>query len=175
MKTTLFIAISLDGYIAGPNGAIDWLDSFQSQDNDYGYTDFYKDIDLLMMGRNTYEQVKGFGSWVYENKMTYVFSSKPIDEPRTDIKIISEVPANVMATLDPDSRIWLVGGAKLVHSFMKQGLIDEYFITIVPKILGEGIGLFSGGTSELDLNLTALKRYENGVVQLIYAQKNQKK
>lgn len=169
MNVVLYIATSLDGFIADRDGGVGWLDRFTDPaDGDYGYADFYAGIGAVAMGRATYEQVLGFGDWPYSDKPTFVFSHAPADGERLDVTFTSGDPAEVVASLRDrvEGGLWLVGGGKLVASFREQDLIDEYLITVLPVLLGEGIPLFPGTQPEASLQTTAVRHFESGVVQL---------
>lgn len=154
----LYIAVSLDGYIARNNGAVDWLsDGSENLNIDNGYDRFYKSIDTVVMGRTTYEQVINELSpdvWVYEGKKCYVAATKKWESDNR-VEFISEDIAGFVNNLKKQQGkdIWLVGGGKLIDQFIKQNLIDKYIITIIPTILGDGIPLFLGKNPEIKLKL----------------------
>ena len=172
---TYYVACSADGYIADADGGIGWLDNFQGAGEDYGYKEFFDSMDGLVMGRKTYEQIRGFGSWPYGEKPCWVFSRQEI-----------EVGENIIAVDTIDSllhakqceegsveRLWLVGGGALAGWFASQNLINRCMIFVMPCLLGNGIPLFgaegvqtTGGPAMLQLDQSV--RYTNGVVQLDY-------
>ncbi|MEE9161911.1 MAG: dihydrofolate reductase family protein [Candidatus Neomarinimicrobiota bacterium] len=166
----LYIATSLDGYIARPDGSVAWLSTYDRDDEDYGYAEFYGSIDALVMGSKTYEQVLGFGDWPYAGRPTYVLSRRDLEHQRGEVTIAPTRPDSLLQKLDAvgHKRVWLVGGAELAASFGKQGLIDEYIITIVPIVLGGGIPLFPSPGNEEQLELLKSKQYSSGLVQLQY-------
>lgn len=171
-KIVLYIAMSLDGYIARSNGAVDWL-SGQGEvlEIDNGYEEFYSTIDTVVMGRITYEQVINELSpniWVYEGKKCYVFTEKEYEyneKVEFTSESIVEFVSDIKSELGKD--IWLVGGGKLIHEFINKNLIDKYIITIIPTILGEGIPLFIKENSEIKLKLIENKSID-GMVELTY-------
>lgn len=165
-KIILFIASSLDGYIARKSGEIDWLFT----DQDYGYSDFYSNIDTLLMGRKTYEQVLTFGEYPYEGVKTYVFSKNTDLSLAPDTEIISDNIKTFVSSLKEKNgkNIWLVGGAQLVFELINAKLIDEVILSIHPIILGEGIGLFPTKISPQFFQLTQCQSYNTGLVQLSY-------
>ena len=172
MNVVLYIATSLDGFIADRDGGVGWLDRFTDPaDGDYGYTDFYAGIGAVAMGRTTYEQVLGFGAWPYSGKLTVVFTHAPPEGEHPDVTFTSDDPADVVPSLrdEIEGDLWLVGGGKFIASFRAQGLIGEYIITVIPVLLGEGIPLFVGTQPEASLQTTAVQHFESGVVQLRYA------
>jgi dihydrofolate reductase len=168
--TLLYIATSLDGYIADENGEIGWLTEYEGK-GDYGYTDFINSVDTIIMGRLTYEQVLSFASWPYPGKKCYVFSRRR-QEPDKNVIFVHDNPAEFMRRLkqEPGANIWLVGGAGLVAAFLKDNLVDEFIISIIPIILGNGIPLFSLGNPQMKLSLLATRNYGE-LAQLHYALK----
>lgn len=159
----LYIAMSLDGFIAERNGSVDWL---PEREGDFGYSDFYKTIDTLIMGRTTYDQILSFGiEWPYAGKKCYVFTNRdhPCD-PNTEFltgDILSFVH-NLKSK--PGKNIWLVGGAALANTFMEYFLIDEYWVAVIPVILGDGVRLFRDGNHSVRLSLKKLEQYGEVIV-----------
>ena len=163
-KVILYIATSKDGFIADVNGQLDWLPQTveQTGGNDYGYQVFYDTVDTVAMGRKTYEQILTFGAWPYPGKKCYIFSSSPQETTNPDIEFVSaDIPTFLKRNL---GRLWLVGGAGLVDSFLAEGKIDEYIITIFPVELGAGIPLQLGP----NITKTSSVQYEGGVLQECY-------
>jgi dihydrofolate reductase len=164
-KVILFIAISLDGYIAGPHGEIDWL----FHDADYGYTAFFDSVQALVMGRKTYELSLSFGEWPYGDKPAYVFTRQtpPVD---ARVRFVADDAAGLIAELHAQGiqNIWLVGGGALVSTFLHAGLIDEFVISVHPLLLGAGIPLFASGIPRLGLRLLGVTPFASGLVQLHY-------
>lgn len=167
-KVILYIASSLDGYIARKNGDVDWLSIVEAESEDYGYKAFYQTIDTVLLGRKTYEQVLTFGDFPYRQKACYVFSSTS-QSNTDDVQFInSDIVSFVNDLKKREGKdIWLVGGSELTKTFMTHDLIDEYIISIIPMILGEGIPLFANCGSQ-HLKLIDTKRYASGLVQLHY-------
>lgn len=166
----LFIATSLDGYIADPEGQVNWLFT----DSDYGYTPFFESIEILVMGRRTYDQILSFGEWPYGTKTTFVFTRDPQRHPSpldpSPVQFTCQTVQLWMESLDPPSSgdIWLVGGAALIALFRQARLIDHYILSIHPIILGSGIPLFAGEQPEQDLKLIRAEPYASGLVQVHY-------
>lgn len=169
-KVILYIAASLDGYIARRDGGIDWLAGVERPDTDYGYTRFYQSVDVALMGRKTYELARSFGDWPYPGKPAWVFTRQAFDSPRPDVFFTAAPPAWSLADLAARGmkRVWLVGGAELVAAFQKERLIDEYIVSVIPVILGEGIPLFLPTGVEQGLELIDSQRYPSGLVQMTY-------
>lgn len=165
-KLILFIATSLDGYIARPNGEVDWL----LADDDFGYEEFYRSIDTVLLGNKTYEQVLTFGDYPYQNKTSYVFTRNPDRLHAEWVTFVSDDIAEFTRSLkeEPGGNIWLVGGADVIECLQKTGLIDEYILFIHPTILGNGIPLFKPHTRQTELKLTHTKIYPPGLVEARY-------
>jgi dihydrofolate reductase len=165
-RIILYIATSLDGYIARNSGEVDWLFT----DQDYGYTDFLAGVDTILMGRKTYEQILTFGEFPYQAKQNYIFSSNPDFDASPHAKTVrTDLKAFVEALRQTDGKnIWLVGGAALIHPFIEQCLLDEVVLSIHPILLGSGIPLFQNGTPAQRLNLVTCQSYDSGLVQITY-------
>lgn len=168
-KIILYIATSLDGYIARQNGGIDWLFS----DQEYGYTDFYKTVDTTLMGRKTYEQLLGFGKFPYIETQNFVFSKNRTGHDEY-ITYINEHISDFMEELraHDGKDIWLVGGGELINYFHRKQLIDTYILSIHPVLIGRGIPLFYQSYKETRLELTGTKTYSTGLVQVTYERKS---
>jgi len=165
-KVILFIASSLDSYIARPSGNVDWLFT----DQDYGYSEFYAGIDTVVMGRKTYEQVLTFGEYPYKGKKSYVFTRHPSCQSDNNAEFIATDVKNFVDDLRQvdGKNIWLVGGSLLIHDFISKNLVDELILSIHPIVLGEGIPLFSNQLTTTFLKLTGCQTYSSGLVQLSY-------
>lgn len=171
-NVVLFIAMSLDGYIANADGKVDWLTG-QSNDAETAdsYADFEKSIDTVIMGWRTYHQVVTELSperWVYEDLQSYVLTHR--DLPSTaNITFISADPCSLVKDLKArdGKNIWICGGADLIRQLMEQNLIDVYHIFVIPTILGDGIRLFPNCGQEIKLRLVTVNS-SNGITELIY-------
>ncbi len=146
MANYVYIATSLDGFIATSNGGLDWLMEIPNPEkNDYGFADFINGIDALVMGRNTFEKVLTFGEWSY-NKPVFVLSNSLTDIPeklKGKAEIVKGEPKAIITQLKTRGYDNLyIDGGKVIQSFLKEDLIDEIIITRVPILLGEGIPLF---------------------------------
>jgi len=167
VTVTLFIAASLDGYIAGPDDDLSWLFT----DADYGFSRFYGHIDTLVMGRGTYDVVRTFGEWPYPGKRTIIVSRSveaKIDTP--DTQLYSADLPTLMKQLESENcqNVWLVGGGELVRSFLEQGLLDQISVSMHPILLGTGVPLFPGGFRRTMLLLKDTMVFDGGLVQLNY-------
>jgi dihydrofolate reductase len=170
MQVVLYIAASLDGYIAGPNGEIDWLSLVDREGEDYGYHEFYQSVDAIVSGSKTYELAASFSEWPHPGKPTFVFTRRPLKSPRDDVFFLSEEVPQAMEKIKAQGfqRVWLLGGGELVRSFLRHGLIDEYIISTIPIILGGGVPLFPASTPEQKLEVISSRQYESGLLQSHY-------
>ena len=168
-----YVAATLDGYIADPDGGFDFLDVVERPGEDYGYADFFASVDALLMGRKTYEVVQEFGTWHYGEVPCHVLTSRPLEAMAPSVHFTPGPIEDVMADLEAagSQRVWLVGGGELVAAFREKGLVDEYIVSIVPVLLGQGIPLLGPGGSREDLMITDSRTYESGLVQLTYLRK----
>lgn len=169
----LYIAATLDGYIARENGEIDWLYEVEGE-GDNGYNEFYQTIDTVLMGNKTYEHTFELADqFPYPDKKCYVFSRSK-REPSPHVTFVTEdVPGFIEKLKEQEgSKIWIVGGAEILDNLLKRELVDEFIITIIPTILGKGIPLFKEDNPELKLFLTETKRCGQ-MVQLHYVVKNE--
>ena len=175
-KIKLYIACSIDGYIARENNSLDWLHALPNPDNqDYGYNEFIQGIDTVVLGRKTYDEIMGFGvEWPYGNCKTYVVTQNEnyqIQTPNTFL--LNEVSLKSMDQLKQESKkdIWIVGGGQLITDFLTLGVLDEMMICIIPIILGAGISLFPDKPKETDFTLVNTEAYNTGAVMLTYHKK----
>lgn len=170
-KVVLYIAASLDGYIARKNDDISWLDPFQDGTEDYGFATFSKSIGATIMGARTYRQALLFPDRILKGVKNYVVSGEDLARvPGADIEFyhgdLKKLVSSVKNTVSKD--IWLVGGGQLVSSFLNEGLIDEAQHFVAPILLKEGIPLYSGLKNEINLNLVETQTYRSGIVKLQY-------
>ena len=169
-KTVLYIATSLDGYIARTDGGIDWLSIVERAGEDYGYSAFYASVDAVAMGSKTYELCLGFSDWPYPGKKAFVFTQRKLKSDRDDVVFVSSDVRTVLTELEAEGleNIWLVGGGALTGSFLQKGLIDEFIISVIPVLLGDGIRLFPAPGREAQLELIGSTSYPSGLVQAHY-------
>lgn len=170
-KVILYIAVSIDGYIAKLDGGVEWLEKIPNPNQiDFGYSEFYDSIDTTLMGNATYQQLMSWGvDFPYPTKTNYVFSRNPQD-PAEYVEFISENISEFIQQLkrEEGKDIWLIGGARLNTILLNHNLIDEMIITIIPMILGEGIPLFRGVDKDKLFQLSEIKSFEGGVSQAYY-------
>ncbi|MBD2177988.1 dihydrofolate reductase [Pseudanabaena sp. FACHB-1998] len=166
-KLVLYIATSLDGYVARNSGEVDWLFT----DQDYGYEDFYGSIDRLIMGRNTYEQIQSWGDYPYPDKVGFVFSGTIQSDRDENVTFVSSDLVGFVKDLKKQGGkdIWLVGGAAIAKPCLENNLIDKFILSIHPIILGEGIPLFTSPLPTLNLVLEQSQSFNTGLVQLTYS------
>jgi dihydrofolate reductase len=169
-KLFLFIAMSLDGYIAKSDGDISFLSVVDKEGEDYGYYKFIETVDTVILGRKTYEKVMSMGvDFPYGERDVFVLTSNP--QPSTG-KIrfycgnISELISNLKSK--GGKHIYCDGGAETVYRLLEEDLIDEMIISIIPVLVGSGISLFKIGIQESGLQLVSSKSFEKGLVQLHY-------
>ncbi|MBW4489744.1 MAG: dihydrofolate reductase family protein [Trichocoleus desertorum ATA4-8-CV12] len=163
----LFIATSLDGYIARTSGAVDWL----LTDQDYGYSEFFEQVDTVLMGRKTYEQVLSFGEYPYSEKQGYVFSKTQLQQRDENVEFVSSDEAIFLNELcqGDGKNIWLVGGSEIIHFCLQHEFVHELILSIHPMILGSGIPLIAQDpTLETILELKDTRTYETGLLQVSY-------
>ncbi|WP_067837511.1 dihydrofolate reductase family protein [Amphibacillus sediminis] len=172
-KIVLFIATSLDGYIATKNNSLDWLFDVEG-DGDNGFSAFYQTVDTILMGRRTYDWIMNqeLDSFPYEGKACYVFTQSVVNDTKY-VKFINEDMTDFLDRLKSRSgkNIWIAGGGGLINSIIKTKQVDEIILTIAPTILGGGISLFREGDYHLNLELKQMKRY-NQFAELYYMVKD---
>ncbi|MHA2030299.1 MAG: dihydrofolate reductase family protein [Candidatus Kariarchaeaceae archaeon] len=166
MPNIVYIATSLDMLLARKDGSVDWLSVADVGGEDYGYFSFYGPIDIVAMGRSTFEEgVKlAGGKNPYEDKSTVVFSKTGF----TYENVITETDPVEFLTSNHGKNIWIVGGGLLIADLLKSNLIDEFIISIIPIILGEGIPMFVNLKDEKKLKFQSSQNYDTGLVQLHY-------
>ena len=170
-KVILYIATSQDGFIADKNGGIDWLphpDDVSDASDEFGFQALMQQISTIVMGSRSYEQILGFGDWEWNDKMSYVFTSRPLLTDNPKIAFVHQSAKDFMTTFNDqnkDKNIWLLGGAELITSFAKDKLIDECVVTVIPKLLEEGIKL---DLPYQDFCLMKTKECSDGMVQHFY-------
>lgn len=170
-RGAVFIATSVDGYIARPDGGLDWLAAGESGE-DFGYDAFMAGVDVLYMGRGTYETVRGFGTWPYAGRRVVVASRslpRRRDAPPGDVEVTPEAPSDLFERLSAEGagRVYVDGG-RLITSCLGAGLVDEMTITRVPVLLGEGLPLFGRSDRDVRLEHVRTRPFASGLVQSTY-------
>jgi len=178
MKISVYIATSLDGFIAREDGSLDWLpgsdgEAIDGNNEDYGYHAFMESVDVLIMGRNTYEMVAGFGPWPYGEKKVIVLSSsiKELPPELPDVvELRSGSPDDIVKQLEASGyKHAYIDGGHTIQGFLKSDLINEITITRVPIVIGGGIPLFGPLEKDYVLKHITTQSFDNGFVQSRYA------
>ena len=169
-KSILYIAISLDGYIAGPDEDLSFLDVVQQENEDYGYGDFIQTVDTVIMGRKTYDWIMAHvPEFVHADKTTFIISRterQSTENTRFHTGDLSDLVRRLKT--ESGKNIFIEGGAEVVKTLLLDDLIDEYVISIIPVLLGGGTKLFEDGRPRQILNLISTKQFDSGLVQLHY-------
>jgi len=175
-KIIVYIATSADGFIARLDGSVDWLDR-PSPEGNYGMGAFYKSIDTILWGRKTYDMVldfqrKGVPGSAFDTKVkNYVFTRSLQSAPPPGLEFVNE-PIKAFTTRlrrRKGNRIWMMGGAGIIASFLDKGEIDEFMIHVIPTFIGEGIPLIAPARRTVPLKLISCTKFTDGVVKLHYA------
>ncbi|MCA1822514.1 MAG: dihydrofolate reductase family protein [Pseudonocardia sp.] len=171
-KVIVHIATSADGYIARTDGDLDWLTSRPKPKGFYGIAAFMKSIDTMLLGRKTYEAgLRMGGTFDPMRGRTVVFSRQPppADAP-SGVEFVSGAVGPFVSQLrqEPGKDVWLMGGGDLIASFLDERAVDEFVITVTPVFIGDGIPLIARRHRHVPLDLRAVERFEDGVVQLSY-------
>ncbi|NVO84898.1 dihydrofolate reductase family protein [Hymenobacter terrestris] len=172
-KVVLYIATSLDGYIASPDGSVEWL---PTAGQDYGYAEFLASADTTLLGRATYEQVLDSGPWPYSGFTNYVFTNyvfsrkPPVLTPHASVQFVSDEPVAFVQALrqQPGRTIWLIGGSTLASPLLTAGLVDELMLLVVPRVLGSGIPLWRHQAQPQTLQMLRTQTWPDGTVLLHY-------
>ncbi|AFY70244.1 bifunctional deaminase-reductase domain protein [Thalassoporum mexicanum PCC 7367] len=175
LKASVFIATSLDGFIAREDGSIDWLNVANAvvpEGEDCGYASFMDSVDVLVMGRNSYEKVLSFGAWPYQDKQVIVLSSRALEIPNdlsSNVVHSAETPAALHQRLANQGfkHIYIDGGIT-IQRFLAAGLIDDITITVIPMLIGQGKSLFGELEQDILLKHIKTKAYDFGFVQSTY-------
>lgn len=162
----LYMAVSLDGMIADAEGGVDWLNRWD--DADYGTEAFMTEVDTLVMGRATYDQVIGFGAWPYSGKRVFVLTSRPLSDAPEGVEGTSDLAGLIAELREDAAQVWIVGGAALAGACFAFGAVDTVELFLMPVLLGEGVPLFPGEGPEIPLALRETRAWPNGVVGLTY-------
>ncbi|HVQ56080.1 MAG TPA: dihydrofolate reductase family protein [Pyrinomonadaceae bacterium] len=174
-KVIVHIGTSADGYIARPDGDLEWLTSRPAPAGFYGMNAFMKTIDTKLLGRKTYEVSLRMGTKFDSGENYFVFSRRepPADAPPGVEFVNGEIGAFVNRLRErPGKDIWLMGGGELIASFLDENAIDEFVISVAPVFIGEGIPLIAGRHRHVLLELLSSERFEDGLVQLHYRVQN---
>lgn len=170
MRASVFIGASLDGFIAREDGGLDWLP--QGGGEEYGYPEFIETVDVIVMGRLTYEAVLGFDDWPYGSRPVVVLSSRPVALPTAPAAAVEwmsgDVPEIVRELAQRGARHLYVDGGKTIQRFLAAGAITRFIITRVPVLLGRGVPLFGPLPGDVRLRHVRTQAFASGLVQSEY-------
>jgi len=170
MKQSVFCGISVDGFLARPNGALDFLDAGGQEP--HGYEEFFSSIDVMVIGRKTFEVVLGFGGWAYGKKPVVVLSSQPLDFSSIKDGVVEQMsgePAEIVERLKARGfQHAYIDGGITIQRFLAAGLVHRLIITRVPILIGAGIPLFGSLPQDISLRHIATRSYKGGLVQTEY-------
>lgn len=173
-KLSLFISMSLDGFLATTNDDLSWLSIVEREGEDYGYGDFTKDVDTYIVGRKTYDKVVSMiGEFPQASQYKcYVLTRQNMSD-KDGITFYNGSIDELITTLknQEGGTIYCDGGGEVVKELMKRNYIDEYIVSVIPVILGDGKRLFQGGVAPIDIDYIGSKAYDSGLVQLHYKRK----
>jgi len=167
-RLRLYIAASVDGFVATPDGSVAWLEPFQA--HDYGYAAFMSEVGTVLLGRVTYDQALGFGEWPYHGKRAIVLTSRPLPSPPEGVEAAADLKAVVEDVRRPgEPDVCVVGGGQLIRGLLDLGAIDELELFWIPVLLGDGIPLFEKrSAAPLNLQLVDARPVAAGVVRAVY-------
>jgi dihydrofolate reductase len=175
-KVIVHIATSADGYIARPDGDLEWLTSRPKPEGFYGMSAFMRSIDTKLLGRKTYEVSLRMGATFDSKSRNIVFSrhAPPADVP-SGVEFVNGAIGPFVSRLReyPGKDIWLMGGGELIASFLDEHMIDEFVISVVPVFIGDGIPFIARRRRHVPLDLRSVERFEDGLVQLRYCVQSQ--
>lgn len=174
MKLSVFCGVSVDGFLARPNHALDFLDA--GGQGPHGFEEFYKNVDVIVIGRRTFEVVLTFGDWPYGKKPVIVLSSRPLDFSKVKGGVVEQMagePAEIVNEMKSRGfkHVYVDGGVT-IQKFLASGCIDRLVITRVPVLIGTGIPLFGAMPHDIPLHHVATRCYKGGLVQSEYEPEN---
>ncbi len=172
VRASAFVGTSLDGFIARPNGAFDFLSAGGADTEPHGFEEFLATVDALVMGRNTYDVVLPMSRWPYGDKPVFVLTSRPLSSTPSGVVVetVSGVPSEILATISSRGiRHAYVDGGFTVQAFIRAGLIQRLIITRVPVLIGSGIALFGSVDADIPVRHISTRQLAGGAVQSEYA------
>lgn len=174
-KLVLYISMSLDGFLATKDDDISWLSIVEKEGEDYGYSDFTKDVDTYIVGKSTYEVVKKLTGGVFPQSELYkcYVVTRQEKDAEGDVTFYNGDLSELIEKLKSEDgkNIYCDGGGQIVKLLMEKNLIDEYIVSIIPIVLGDGKRLFLGGTERFSLKSKSVKQFDTDLVQLHYVRK----
>ncbi|MCG3088925.1 dihydrofolate reductase family protein [Sporosarcina cyprini] len=168
-NVVLFIASSLDGYIATKDESLEWLFSVEGE-GDNGFSEFYDTVDTVIMGKRTYDWImnQDLKEFPYVNKDCYVFTRSVVEDTENVKFVRGDLPKLINELKNQEGKnIWLVGGGELLQTFLEEKLVDELIVTVAPAVLGKGIPLFREGDYQLNLSMKSVRTF-NQFVEIQY-------
>lgn len=168
-KVISYVAMSLDGYIAKQDGDISFLSAVEKEGEDYGYAEFMQTIDTIIVGRRTYDKILSIGFEYPDDKEVYIITHNGIPD-NNRLKFHSGPLRNLVSELKTrrGKNIFCDGGSEIINQLLSESLIDEFIISVIPAILGDGIPLFKGKRQEMNIKLVNTRSFVTGLVQLHY-------
>ncbi len=170
MKLSVFCGVSVDGFLARPDHSLDFLDTGEQEP--HGFEEFYDSVDVVVIGRKTFEVVLTFGKWFYGKKQVVVLSSRPLDFSTVKGGVVEQMsgePSEIVEQLKArDFKHAYIDGGNTIQRFLMAGLIDRMVITRVPVLIGAGISLFCPVPGDIHLRHVATRCYAGGLVQSEY-------
>lgn len=169
-KVVVYIACSLDGYIAKSNDDLSFLSIVEQEGEDYGYSDFIQTVDTVVMGRKTYDWVmRQVSEFPHADKEAYIITRTPRSAVGNISFYTDDVKELIRHLKHKDGKnIFIDGGAEVIHTLLQENLVDAFYISIIPILLGKGVRLFKEGFQEQMLQLISVKHFKKGLVQLHY-------
>ena len=167
-RCSVFIAVSVDGFIARADGSIDWLSVVEQRGEDYGYADFFASVDAVVIGRKTYEVARGFDAWPYDGKRCFVLTHRPAVTKHGE-ELLDSTAEPLVERLGREGvkHVYVDGGA-VIRQFLVAGLVDTLTLSVIPIVLGDGIPLFGTTGIERSLTLEEARSFPTGLTQLRY-------
>lgn len=171
MKSTYYVAASLDGFIAEADGGVGFLDVVGEEQDPQPYNDFFASVDAMVMGKRTYDQVLGFGVWPYGETRCLVMTHESIGSDHESVTAFQGGPREVIGELQASNHehLWVVGGGNIASQFLANSLLDQLIVTIIPVILGKGIPLVSEIPTMSELSLEAHTPRGEKMIELKYS------
>ena len=174
-KIIVHIGTSADGYIARPDGDLEWLTSRPAPEGFYGMDAFMKTIDTKLLGRKTYDVSLRLGAKFDSDENYFVFSRhEPPNDAPSGVEFVNGAIGEFVRRLrkEPGKDIWLMGGGELITSFLDENAIDEFVLSVAPVFIGDGIPLIERRHLHVPLELLSVERFQDGLVQLHYRVQN---
>lgn len=168
-KVTVFLGISLDGFIAGPGGDLSWLSECSTESpTETGYDELMGQTDALVLGRNTYDVVLQFGNWPFGGTRVYVMTTRPLLPAHGEVALEGDIEQVLRAVQASGARFIYLDGGNVVRQALEKNLVDELVLSWVPTVLGSGIRLFKDGLPPSRWRLVRTRSFESGMVQAAY-------